>query len=346
MLKKFNHSSKMHRVVILTDLHLRADYMPGYLKAQLDTLKKLVNKKPPDSVVINGDIFHRRNPKGQELLAFRSLLEDLQTKNIYINRGNHDTVAKDGSTDTTLSLYKDIATVIDDYQQVRLGGVTFDFIPHYEDEEKIKKCLRATDNPVFGHFGFDGCESNGHYSYESYVKKKHFKKRFVFLGHIHKPQIFNKRVYILGTQYSTSFGEANTQKYIHELIIRNGNIEVIRKPINFGIRHVVCTLDDFNKIARKYNFPAFFTILRLKLDTLDEGTESELTEKLLKEHNIEHLEIVFEDMLPKYDPSYVDSDSLLTVDEKIIEEYIDNSSTIFSQPELLEALEEIKRYET
>lgn len=349
MARKFNHSSKMHRVVVLTDLHLRADYLPGYLDKQVETLTRLVNKKPPDTVVINGDIFHRRNPKGAELLAFRRLLEGLHTKNIYINRGNHDTIAKDGSTETTLSLFSDIATVITETRTIRLGDVDFDFIPHYEDENIIINDLGKTDNHVFGHFGFDGCVANGAYLYESYVKKSHFKgkekKRLAFLGHIHKPKVYDKSIYVLGTQYSTSFGEANAQKYIHELIIRGGRVEVVRKPINFGIRHITTTLTSLEDDAKKYNFDSFYTILRIKMDTLDQGTEKELMEALLDKHKVKHIEIVFDDVLPKYEASHVDYDNILTIDDKIVEEYIDNADVIFSKSELLKALEEIKTYE-
>lgn len=348
MPRKFNHSSKMHRIVILTDLHLRADYLPGYLERQVETLTRLVNKKPPDSVVINGDVFHRRNPKGAELLAFRQLLEGLHTKNIYINRGNHDTIAKDGSTETTLSLFSDIATVITETQTIRIGGEDFDFIPHYEDEEIIIDHLGRTNNHVFGHFGFDGCAANGSFLYDSHIKKSHLKgkeRRFVFLGHIHKPKIYDKCIYVLGTQYSTSFGEANAQKYIHEVIIRDKAVEVVRKPIKHGIRHVTTTLNYLEKDSKKYDFNSFYTILRIKMDTLDEGSEKELIDALLQEHKVKHLEIVFDDVLPKYEASHVDYDSILTINDKIVEEYIDNSNTIFSKPDLMKALEEIKTYE-
>jgi len=347
MPKKFNHSSKMHRIVILTDLHLRSDYLPGYLDQQVATLTKLVNRKPPDSVVINGDVFHRRNPKGAELLAFRKFLEGLHTKNIYINRGNHDTIAKDGSTETTLSLFSDIAKVVTETETIRIGGEDFDFIPHYEDESILVEHLQRSTNHVFGHFGFDGCAANGSFRYESFVKKRHLKGggRMAFLGHIHKPKIYDKSIFVLGTQYSTSFGEANAQKYVHELIIRQGTIEVNRKAINHGIRHVTTTLEHLDRDAKKYNFDAFYTILRVKMDVLDECSEKELVKVLLQKHKVKHLEVVFEDVLPKYEASHVDYDTLLTIDDKVVEEYIDNSNSIFSKPELLQALEEIKTHE-
>ena len=335
----------MHRVILLTDLHLRSDYIPGYLDKQLWTLTKLVNDTTADSVVINGDIFHRRNPRGEELLAFRKLLKSLNVENIYINRGNHDTVAKDGSTHTTLSLYSDLAHVVEDYEQIMLGDVLFDFIPHYEDEGHIVKLLKKSHNPIFGHFGFDGCVSNGYYAYESHVKKEHFGNRIAFLGHIHKPAVYNNQVFILGTQYSTSFGEANAQKYLHELVIENGEVGVLRKPIDFGIRHVTSTIANIEDAYETHKFDDFFTILRIKLDKLDEGVEHEIQEHIVKRYKVNHMEVVFDDVLPKYESSHVDYETLLDIDDKVIDEYIDNSSTIFSKKELLQALDDIKNYE-
>ena len=337
----------MHRAVLLTDLHLRSDYLPGYLDAQLETLTRLVSRNPPDSFIINGDIFHKRNPRGAELLAFRRLLEGFHTKKIYINRGNHDTIAKDGSTETTLSLFSDIATVFSETSTVRIGTADFDFIPHYEDERTIVRALKQSTNHVFGHWGFDGCVANGAYEYESYIKKSHIgTKRFCFLGHIHKPKQYGKNIFVLGTQYSTSFGEANAQKFIHELLVRDGVVEVVRKPIDFGIRHIATSLETLDDYASRFKFPNFYTILRVKLDSLDAGCEQELTKKLASKHSVKHLEVVFGDVLPKYEASHVDYDELLTLDQKVIDEYIDNSNTIFSKPELLAALEEIKTYET
>ena len=293
--------SKTTRVVLLTDLHLRSDYLPGYLDAQLKTLTRLVNQKPTDVVVINGDIFHKRNPRGSELLAFRELLEGLKCQKIYINRGNHDTVAKDGSTATTLSLYSDIATVFAEIGTAHIGGVAFDFIPHFEDEELI-------------------------------------------VGHIHKPQQI-KNTTILGTQYSTSYGEANTQKYIHELLIRDGKVRVIKKPIEFGIKHIISKIDELPAMNQKYKFSNFFTILRLKLDYLDSATEQALKDDVLTKYSINHLEFAFDDILPKFDSGYAPTTDVFSIDDDIISKYIKEADTVFSQSELLKSLEDIRNHE-
>ena len=56
--------SKTHRAILISDTHFRSDYVPGILENQIKTLVKIVNKKPPDTLIIGGDVFQRRNPLG------------------------------------------------------------------------------------------------------------------------------------------------------------------------------------------------------------------------------------------------------------------------------------------
>lgn len=333
--------SKAHNVTVLTDLHLRSDYIPGFLEKQVDTLLRIVNEKPPHTLVINGDIFEKRNPKGEELLAFQYLLDNFKCGDIIINRGNHDTIRKDGTSETTLSLFSNKARVICDTETVYIGGVNFDFIPHYEDEDRIIKDLKRTKNPVFGHFGFNGCISNGAYSYEAKVKKSHFKNKLTFLGHIHKARQYDN-IHIIGTQYSNTFGEANASKSFYRLVLRDGDIQVIKKPINHGVKHVVGGIHELEALNKKYKFSDFFTILRLKLDKLDEYAEAQLTEEVTGKYDINHLEIVFDDVLPKIGSSYIPTGPSFALDDRLIEEYIEAHDTSHTKEELLQTLQVIR----
>jgi len=333
--------SKPHKVLLLTDLHLRSNYLPGFLDTQVKTLSRLANDSQSDSIVIGGDIFEKRNPEGEEMLAFDRLLDLFVCKDVYVLRGNHDTLRKDGSTSSVLSLYENKATIITRAETFCIGGVDFDFIPHYEDEKYLIKLLNKSNNPLFGHFGFDGCVSNGFYEYESKVKLDHFKDKLTFLGHIHKPMIYGN-VRVMGTQYSNTFGEANAQKFLTLLEIRDGDIEITYNPITYGIRHVVGTYDEISDLNDRHSFGDFFTILRVKVDKLDEHTQEEITDNILKKYSVSHLEIAFEDILPKFDSNYEPDEKVFSLDESLISDYIDASDTIFSKKELLESLKEIK----
>ena len=336
--------SKPAKVVILTDLHLRADYFPGFLDAQVETLLHLANRKPCSHVVINGDVFERRNPRSEELLAFGYLLDNIKCKNIIVNRGNHDTLRKDGTSDTILSLFSEKARIVKDTETIRLGDINFDFIPHYEDEDRIIADLKKNKNPVFGHFGFDGCVSNGHFALEARVKRWHFKKKpWAFLGHIHKPKIYDNRIHVLGTQYSNTFGEANALKFLHTLVIaKDKSVKVVRKPIDIGIRHVTGTIDELAKLNKKFKFNQFFTILRLSIDRLDEYVERQLHDKITQDYEIAYLDIAFEDILPKFLSEYTPDTKIFTLDDGVINDYLDSKDSIFSKDELLSALKLIK----
>lgn len=339
------NESKKHKILLLTDIHLRSDYIPGFLENQIKTLVNLANEEHVDAIVINGDIFHKRNPDGDSLIAFNTILDKFKCKNVYVNRGNHDTIHKDGSTSTTLSLFSSKAKILAEAETVNICGVDFDFIPHFEDEAKIIKYLKASKkrkNHVFGHFGFDGCVSNGNYHYEAKVKKHHFQtNRYTFLGHIHKPKSYGN-IHVLGTQYSNSFGEANTEKTLSKLIVQDGSvIKLYKTPITQGIRHIVCKLNEVDAYAKKYQFNKFFTILRVKLDRLDEYVERKIYNSISNNHNVDYLELSFEDIIPKFTSDYEPAKQLMTLDDDIISKYVAAKTSVFSEEELLLAYKEI-----
>jgi DNA repair exonuclease SbcCD nuclease subunit len=343
--------SRNKRIVVLTDLHLRSDYYHGYLEAQVETLTRMVNQKPTDIVVINGDIFHKRNPRGEELLAFQTLLDSFKCSEIFVNRGNHDTTRKGDGIETTLSLFRDKAQICVDKEKIHIAGHDFHIIPHFETDQILIDHLEeaSRDNAnVFGHFGFDGCVSNGPYHYDSYVKKSHVRptdQGYAFLGHIHTPKIYNDNIYLLGTQYTTTFGEANRTLYLHEIIIDSAGMHVHRNQIDFGIKHVQCSIEELPELSRKIDFNSFYTLLRLKLDHLDSFVESALKEDVFSKYNINQLEICFEDILPKFGSGHVPQGSLTNIDDDFIDQYINESDSIFSKKELLEGLNEIRSYE-
>lgn len=339
-------SKQLRRIALLTDLHLRHDLEYGYLEAQKETLIRLVNKKKTDVVIINGDLFHRRNPKGKELLALHDLLDKLNCKKIYINRGNHDTLSKDGTLDSVLSLFESekVHVIIDD-EVIDIYGQPFHFIPHYEDESLIIEKIKSTDYPVFGHFGFDGSVSHNGYPYDSYIKKKHFGDRLAFLGHIHHPKKYGDNIFMLGTQYSTTFGESNSQKYFHEIIMSDEIMEVYRTPIEFGIRHITCTLDEVHKLNGKYKYNDFYTLMKVKVDSIDAFAEESIKKDILSKYNLANLEIVFESVLPKSgSQNQLMTGSVLALNDDLIEEYVDKSKTIFHKEDLLDCLKEIREY--
>ena len=78
------------------------------------------------------------------------------------------------------------------------------------------------------------------------------------------------------------------------------------------------------------------------MDKLDSYTEEQLRDKLFALYPIKHLELVFEDVLPKFESGYVPENRIFSLDESVINQYISESDTVFSRDDIMEALEEIR----
>ena len=78
------------------------------------------------------------------------------------------------------------------------------------------------------------------------------------------------------------------------------------------------------------------------MDKLDSYTEQRLRDEIFAEYPIQSLELVFEDVLPKFESGYIPKNRIFSLDEKVIDEYINASDTIFDKKDILKALKEIK----
>ena len=190
------------------------------------------------------------------------------------------------------------------------------FIPHYENEKTIRECLSLCppDSKVFGHFGYYGClNSVGDADFT--LSLTDFKCK-TYLGHIHNFKQ-DGLVTVLGTPYSTNFGEAGTKGYY--LILHESQDEEY-KEVSFGPRHIVASLDYVKENRDFISDASWLTILRINL--LPGESVSEIPDDL----NVGHLDI-------KVVPSFSEEDSLSTytpnsnitsINDKVIEDYIDN----------------------
>ena len=78
---------------------------------------------------------------------------------------------------------------------------------------------------------------------------------------------------------------------------------------------------------------------------MDSYLENRIKDEVVSKYDVAHLEVVFDDVLPKLTSNYSKEGKLLTVDDEVINKYIEESDVIFSKEELLEGLNNIKTYE-
>ena len=332
------------RTLVIGDLHF--DNKPfGLLQAQTGTTIEIYNEAlrsgPVDDVIFLGDLMMHRKPYPRVLLALKKVIDHISKRSsVYILRGNHDSENKSDDGVTALSLFESprvriiTQTTIDEYGQ-RV------FIPHYEDETKIKRALSKVPKGyrVFGHFGYYGSlNSAGDADFS--ISLSQFRNSGM-LGHIHRfaqgtVEVSGsvETVTLLGTPYTTNFSEATKDSFYG---IIDGD-ELSLHPIEFGPRHLVIDYDKVEENLEWINDPNYFTLLRINLSTVDEKQDN--IASILYDLEVGFVEVKYKPLLDEKEiHSPLESVSpIIEINDSIIEDYINNSNTTISKEKLLKGL--------
>jgi DNA repair exonuclease SbcCD nuclease subunit len=330
----------MVKTLVIGDLHFDCKDR-NLLKSQVDTVKRIATealwRDDIDQCIFLGDLMMHRRPSPAVLLALKDVIEwcESKFKQIYILRGNHDSMTKADDGVTALSLFSNpiepkttiiTQTFFDDkYERV--------FIPHYEDERRIKEYLSQVPRgyAVFGHFGYHGAlNSAGDADFG--LRVSDFRNTTV-LGHIHKATCTDK-ITVLGTPYTTNFGEAGKDCYYG--VIERNSIE--RFPIEFGPRHLVLDYDSVEENLDWINAPEFYTMLRINVNTLSESQDA--VAHLIDKLDVGKVEVKYKPLFDDKDEFDISSNTNVATDlsDELIEEYINSSSSKIGKEELMKGL--------
>jgi len=322
----------MHTLVI-GDLHF-IDKPCGMLKAQADAVIKICSDQVGNcgDVVFLGDLMMHRSPRPTVLLQIKEMLDTLTGMGlqVHILRGNHDSVTKADDGVTALSLFKNknVEVHVDYYENHTKQWV---FIPHYEDEERIKNFLsNAPDGyTVFGHFGYNGVlNSAGDADFNLSISD--FKNPTI-LGHIHK-EGRKGNVSVLGTPYTTNFGEAGKDCY-YGILVDN---KLSKVPCEYGPRHL---LIDYDKVEDNIEWlnSGDYNLVRVNIGTLDDNMKdiAETTQKI----NAPVVEVKYKPLLDDRDVFETDDRTVSSVlSDELLDHYINSSNTKINKEDLLEGL--------
>ena len=155
------------------------------------------------------------------------------------------------------------------------------------------------------------------------------------LGHIHK-EGRNGNVTVLGTPYSTNFGEAGKDCFYG--ILREDGLE--KMPSLGGPRHLVVDYDNVEDNLDWINQdtePHHYTLLRININTIDEDQDriAELCDKI----KVGSLEIKYKPLLDEKDEFETDGRVFTTaLNDELIDHYINSSKTKINKEELLSGL--------
>ena len=346
------------KVLVIGDTHFD-NSIKGYLEAQLRCIEDLIRSSKPGVVVFLGDIFHHRNPNVETLISVWTFFEHTLCKTvpglseIHILRGNHDSSNKSDDPRTVLE------TLLFDGSKVHLHAdsdldydLKFLFVPHYENEETTLMDVKDESieeyDIIFGHFGYKGCINAGPY-FDFKITKEDLRKRTI-LGHIHK---YSKEghVTVLGTPYSTTFGECDYPHYVGELEqLEDGSWSELKLiPVEHGLRHYVCNINHLEQLKDDISDPRYFTVLRVLMDKFSDETTNDLRSQILNEYKVGYVDLKFQPILDKKlsnrISNYQPTTKLETITVEVIDKYLDEQVSTIPKEALKKGLEEIKTYE-
>ena len=340
--------------LLLTDLHLSNKSFRGVslLNPQVECILSLIKEEKPHEIILMGDIFMQRKPSPSALLALKTILKFARTwtSHVLMIRGNHDSETKSDSGTTALSLF-------DSDDVFRAGGTetithTFIcdrtkrvFIPHYENQETILDSLADTPAgyTVFGHFGYTGSlNSAGDRDFD--IPLSAFNNR-TYLGHIHKSVVAwsgDHCITVLGTPYTTNFGEQGKTCYYG--IKGAGEDSYTLKEVTSGTLHMVIRykdlLKDFDGFKSLISESEHSILLRVTLEKDDE-----VNQELMDQLDVIYLDFKFlpiEEASDQDQSEYRPETDLFSINDQIIEDYIDKHNTSLEKEDIMWGLGVLK----
>jgi len=337
----------MVKTLVIGDLHF--DNKPfGLLEAQKQCIKNIIDLNPKaDHIIFLGDLMMHRKPYPSVLLALKEVIDYASSRAmVTIIRGNHDSENKSDDGVTALSLFEKnpcqdlLPHPKNRHNHVRVITQTFHdhrhkmaFIPHYEDEKRIKKDLSEVpdDYVVFGHFGYCGSlNSAGDNDFSLALSDF---KHHTILGHIHKHSR-GELVTLMGTPYTTNFAEYKKENFYG--VLQNGKLDT--HPINMGPRHLVIDYHSVEDNLDWINDEKYFTLMRINISTVDKD-QNNITD-LIDKLSVGYVEVKYKPVVDeKFErEEMVCIDPITELNDSLIEEYINSSNTKISKSDLYNGL--------
>ena len=343
----------MKKCLIIGDTHYDTK-CEGYLENQVESTIKIVEQHKPTHIVFLGDIYHHRKPSPEVVVAVHKMFQKLALspglKMMYVLRGNHDSQNRNDDGLTALETLSYPGAKVRLIQQTHTDvDLKFLLIPHYEDEARIKEHLLQVpdDNYIaFGHFSY--CPDHlGIRGFDSDLKLKDFHCRTI-LGHIHK-YLEDEHVTILGTPWTTNFGEADNENYVGVLEeTPNGWGPLNKFKVGFGPRFYEAPYDALEAMEDEISDPNYFTLLRVTIDKFADDPPSLLRADIANKFKVAHVDLKFQpvyddtlnERLSGYDPNV----PLTVIDTDIIGKYIEEQCSTIPKDRLEAGLNLIKDY--
>lgn len=242
-------------ILLLTDLHLRPSILDINKKFLFFALEE-IKKRKPKYVGILGDTLHTKNVVHLSCLnLFQQFIEEIsRITNVILLIGNHDWGVP--YTDHPFKGFKYIqnVTVVEEYYVLNEKNV---FISYCREKERFLNFLEEAGTGIeriFAHMDVDGLTpGSGWEEVSPFLNPDQLSNyKQVFSGHLHLAQELKLKsgteIVMVGTGYTTDFGESDQHKRIIELDLDSGVWESIPTNMTMHKTLKINITDPFPKI--------------------------------------------------------------------------------------------------
>lgn len=199
------------------------------IKKQVIYIAKTCEKQDVKIFVVNGDLFSRTITTGYWIAFAIDLIEEFTKRGIevIILPGNHDISENTRGLMPALQKLRNEKTDIIEKAQIRKFGKTNIFFAPHERKENYKnhksythyllnKIAGADIDCIIGHFqpikAVPGSEESMFAGSTRFVDTTKFDSIPMLVNHVHKPQIIDEHVYLIGSPVRFNMGERKEQK--------------------------------------------------------------------------------------------------------------------------------------
>jgi DNA repair exonuclease SbcCD nuclease subunit len=226
------------KALLVSDLHLRPTHFE-LAKKVLERIKKELNEKKPEYLIIGGDTFHTKNIVYASMLTlFESFLKEV-TKNhkVICLVGNHDWGIQ-YEVHSLQTLRMDNLIVVDRFYKLENN---VGFISYCREKERFESFMNEISDCkiLFGHLDLNGFElGSGWEETDAFCGAERFETfKKVFSGHFHKAQEVTlssgAEIIYVGSSYTTDFSESDQEKRFLLIDLDSG----VWDPINTGMTY-------------------------------------------------------------------------------------------------------------
>lgn len=309
-------------ILVIGDLHFKfnlsySDHIKnGREEEEKEILDFIVKKSEPcNKVVLMGDLFHSRTNSPEVIRKAVEFIERFHGKEIFILKGNHDTISKGKST---LDFLKEIKeTKINIITSIEKIG-DFVFLPNLSKSElevksneagkkKIMKML-PDGKMLFHHYAMSGSKTNTGTLTDIFdeivLDREELKKKYklVIAGHIHNPQVV-KNVIVTGSVFTDQVNEI--EKFIWKVDESTLEVEQIKLSCREIHKLENPTNEDFDKIPRSSIIKVIFTDPKLKdkIEEIKEKLKEFDASILLENFPLKRKKVHFEEGMLEFDIS-------------------------------------------